>query len=105
MNDTTKKIWNYSRRQPITDKSFKFSNDLLVRAAYVGNGKSADKRFYTSTEDLSMWIAPYGIKTFYAFKKVKMLNKKNWKLKAIITIKRYLGLGTEFSVFEIIIIF
>ena len=37
MNDITKKIRNYSRRQPITDKRFKFSNDLLARAAYVGN--------------------------------------------------------------------
>jgi len=79
MNDVTKRIRNYSRRQPITDKRFKFSNDLLARAAYVGNGKSADKRFDTSTEGLSMWISPYGIKTFYAFKKVKMFNKKKMK--------------------------
>ena len=79
MNDITKKIRNYSRRQSITDKRFKFSNDLLARAAYVGNGKSADKRFDTSTEGLSMWISPYGIKTFYAFKKVKMFNKKKLK--------------------------
>ncbi len=68
MNDITKKIRNYSRRQPITDKRFKFSNDLLARAAYVGNGKSADKRFDTSTEGLSMWISPFGIKTFNAFR-------------------------------------
>ena len=79
MNDVTKRIRNYSRRQPITDKRFKFSNDLLARAEYVGNGKSADKRFDTSTEGLSMWISPYGIKTFYAFKKVKMFNKKKMK--------------------------
>ena len=79
MNDITKKIRGYSRKQPITDKRFKFSNDLLARAAYVGNGKSADKRFDTSTEGLSMWISPYGIKTFYAFKKVKMFNKKKLK--------------------------
>ena len=79
MNDVTKRIRNYSRRQPITDKRFKFSNDLLARAAYVGNGKSADKRFDTSTEGLSMWISLYGIKTFYAFKKVKMFNKKKMK--------------------------
>jgi hypothetical protein len=26
-----------------------------------------------------MWIFPYGIKTFYAFKKVKMFNKKKLK--------------------------
>ena len=26
-----------------------------------------------------MWISPFGIKTFYAFKKVKMFNKKKLK--------------------------
>ena len=79
MNDVKKKIRGYNRRQPITDKKFKFSNDLLARAAYVGKGKFADKRFDTSTEGLSMFISPNGIKTFYAFKKVKMFNKKKLK--------------------------
>ena len=51
MNDVTKKIRGYSRRQPITDKRFKFSNDLLARAAYIGNGKSADKIFGVQTEE------------------------------------------------------
>ena len=51
MNDITKKIRGYSRRQPITDKRFKFSNDLLARAAYIGNGKSADKIFGVQTEE------------------------------------------------------
>ena len=32
MNDVTEKIRKYSRRQPVTDKKFKFSNDLLARA-------------------------------------------------------------------------
>jgi len=41
MNDVTKKIWNYSLRQPITDKRFKFSNDLLAIILYVGNGLDA----------------------------------------------------------------
>ena len=45
MNDITKKIRCYSRKQPITDKRFKISNDLMARAAYVGNGKSADKKY------------------------------------------------------------
>ena len=35
MNDVTKRIRNYSRRQPITDKRFKFSNDLLARALWM----------------------------------------------------------------------
>ena len=52
MNDITKKIRGYSRRQPVTEKKFKFSNDLLARAAYVGNGKNADKRFDLATEGL-----------------------------------------------------
>ena len=76
MNDITKKIRCYSRKQPITDKRFKISNDLMARAAYVGNVKGADQRFDTSTEGLSMWISPYGLKTFYAFKKVKMFFMK-----------------------------
>lgn len=42
MNDITKKIRCYSRKQPITDKRFKISNDLMARAAYVGNVKGAD---------------------------------------------------------------
>jgi hypothetical protein len=79
MNDITKKIRGYSRRQPVTEKKFKFSNDLLARAAYVGNGKNADKRFDLATEGLSMWISPHGIKTFYGFKKVTMFNKKKLK--------------------------
>ena len=66
MNDVTEKIRKYNRRQPLTDKKFKFSNDLLARAVYVRNGKSADKRFDLATEGLSMWISPYGIKTFYS---------------------------------------
>lgn len=76
MNDVTKKIRGYSRRQPIKEKKFKFSNDLLARAAYVGNGKNADKRFDLATEGLSMWISLLGIKTFYSFKKVTIFNKK-----------------------------
>ena len=67
MNDITKKIRGFSRKQPITDKRFKISNDLMARAAYVGNGKGADQRFDTSMEGLSMWISPYGLKTFYTF--------------------------------------
>ena len=77
MNDITKKIRNYSRRQPITDKRFKFSNDLLARAAYVGNRKSADKRFDTSTESLSMWISPMESRLFMPLKKLKCLTRRN----------------------------
>tara|TARA_B110000971_G_scaffold205321_1_gene227650 strand:- start:533 stop:655 length:123 start_codon:yes stop_codon:yes gene_type:complete len=32
--DKIKKIRGYNRREPIKDKRFKFSNDLLARAAY-----------------------------------------------------------------------
>ena len=67
MNDITKKIRGYSRRQPVTEKKFKFSNDLLARAAYVGNGKNADKRFDLATEGLSMWISPSWNKNFLWF--------------------------------------
>lgn len=42
----------------------------------MGRGKSADKRYDTKTEGLSLWISPNGIKTFYAFKKVQMFNKE-----------------------------
>ena len=49
---------------------------IIARAAYVGRGKSADKRYDTKTEGLSLWISPNGIKTFYAFKKVQMFNKE-----------------------------
>ena len=79
MNAITNKIRGYNKRQPITDKRFKFSNDLLARAAYVGKGILADKRFDTSTEGLALFITPLGIKTFYAFKKIKMWNKEKLK--------------------------
>jgi len=58
MNDITKKIRGYSRRQPVTEKKFKFSNDLLASATYVRNGKSADNRFDLVTESLSIQIPP-----------------------------------------------
>ena len=96
MNDITKKIRGYSRKQPITDKRFKFSNNLLARVAYVGNGKSADKRFDSSTERLSMWISPYRIKTFYAFKKVKMFNKKKLKTESNNNYKKILRFEDSF---------
>ena len=50
MNEVTKKIRGYSRRQPVTAKKFKFSNDLLVIAAYARKGGSADNRFDIARE-------------------------------------------------------
>jgi hypothetical protein len=70
MNDITKKIRGYSRRQPVTEKKFKFSNDLLASATYVGNGKSADNRFDLATESLSIRI-------------LRTLNKKVWLIDKI----------------------
>ena len=79
MNDITTKIRGYNKRKPNTDKKFKFSNDLIERSIYVGKGKEPDKRFDIATEGLSLWISPQGIKTFYAFKKIKMFNKRKLK--------------------------
>lgn len=76
MNDVTRKIRKYEKRQPITDKKFKFTKDTLVRTTYIGKGKFPDKRFDTETEGLSLFISPHGIKTFYGFKKVKMFNRQ-----------------------------
>jgi len=45
MNDITRKIRKYEKRQPITDKKFKFTKDALVRTTYIGKGKFPDKRF------------------------------------------------------------
>ena len=79
MDDITTKIRGYNKRKPNTDKKFKFSNDLIERSVYVGKGKEPDKRFDIATEGLSLWISPQGIKTFYAFKKIKMFNKRKLK--------------------------
>jgi hypothetical protein len=79
MNDITTKIRGYNKRKPNIDKKFKFLNDLIERSVYVGKGKEPDKRFDIATEGLSLWISPQGIKTFYAFKKIKMFNKRKLK--------------------------
>ena len=79
MDDITTKIRGYNKREPNKDKKFKFSNDLIERSIYVGKGKEPDKRFDIATEGLSLWISPQGIKTFYAFKKIKMFNKRKLK--------------------------
>jgi hypothetical protein len=52
---------------------------LLARAAYVGNSITVDKRFDISAEGLGLFITPLGIKSFYAFRKIKMCNKKKLK--------------------------
>ena len=49
-NEIKNKIRSYEKRKPITDKKLKFSNDLIKRAAYVGNGKLPDKRSDINTE-------------------------------------------------------
>ena len=61
-NEIKNKIRSYEKRKPITDKRFKFSNDLIKRAAYVGNGKLPDKRSDINTESLQLWIRPNGIR-------------------------------------------
>jgi hypothetical protein len=35
MNEIRNKIRGYNKHQPITDKSLKFSNDLIIRVEYV----------------------------------------------------------------------
>jgi len=69
MNDVKNKIRGYNKREPIRDKKFAFSNDLISRAVYSGNNGRPDKRFDLKTEGLSLWIRANGIKTFYAFRK------------------------------------
>ena len=80
MNDIKNKIRAYNKREPITDKRFAFSNDLISRAIYTGSNGRPDKRFDTKTEGLSLWIRESGIKTFYAFRKREMFNRKKLKL-------------------------
>ena len=80
MNDIKNKIRGYNRREPIRDKKFAFSNDLISRAVYSGNNGRPDKRFDLKTEGLSLWIRANGIKTFYAFRKREMFNKNKLKI-------------------------
>jgi len=80
MNDIKNKIRAYNKREPITDKRFAFSNDLISRAIYTGSNGRPDKRFDTKTEGLSLWIRESGIKTFYAFRKREMFNRKKLKV-------------------------
>ena len=56
MNDIKNKIRAYNKREPITDKRFAFSNDLISRAIYTGSNGRPDKRFDIKTEGLSLWI-------------------------------------------------
>jgi len=80
MSDEIKnKIRSYEKRKPNLDKKFKFSNDLIKRATYTGNGKP-DKRSDINKEGLQLWIRPNGTKTFYANKKVSMFNKKKTRM-------------------------
>ena len=61
----------------IADKSFKFAQYSLKHClVYQGKGKYPDKRFDKNTSGLCLFISPKGEKTFYAFKSVKMYNKK-----------------------------
>ena len=80
MNDIKNKIRGYKRREPIRDKKFAFSNDLISRAVYSGNNGRPDKRFDLKTDGLSLWIRANGIKTFYAFKKREMFTKNKLKI-------------------------
>jgi|ETNvirome_6_1000_1030641.scaffolds.fasta_scaffold04262_2 integrase len=61
----------------ISDKSFKFSQYSLKHClVYQGNGKAPDKRYDKNVTGLCLFISPKNEKTFYAFKLVKMYNKK-----------------------------
>tara|TARA_R110000787_G_scaffold34982_1_gene90217 strand:+ start:742 stop:2193 length:1452 start_codon:yes stop_codon:yes gene_type:complete len=96
-NEIKNKIRSYEKRKPITDKRFKFSNDLIKRAAYVGNGKLPDKRSDINTESLQLWIRPNGIKTFYASKKVSMFNKEKVKMELNSTSKKMMRFDLNYE--------
>jgi len=69
MNEENKKLGN----------SFKFTQKGLERRRYQKAGikrQQPNKLFDTHTEGLALFITPNGEKTFYAFAKVKMYNKK-----------------------------
>ena len=81
MNDQIiqKKKREYQKRQSITERSFVFTKELLTRLEYQGNGVAPDKRFDKKSEGLSFFIYPSGKKTFFAFAKKEMFNKKKGK--------------------------
>ena len=81
MNDQIiqKKKREYQKRQSITDRSFVFTKELLTRLEYQGNGIAPDKRFDTKSEGLCFFVYPSGKKTFFAFAKKEMFNKKKGK--------------------------
>ena len=81
MNDQIiqKKKREYQKRQSITDRSFVFTKELLTRLEYQGNGIAPDKRFDKKSEGLCIFVYPSGKKTFFAFAKKEMFNKKKGK--------------------------
>ena len=91
MNDQIiqKKKREYKKRQSITDRSFVFTKESLTRLEYQGNGIAADKRFDTKSEGLCFFIYPSGKKTFFAFAKKEMFNKKKNQKRIINSFKTF----------------
>ena len=58
----------YNKREIITDTRFDFTKQRIqYQIQYQGNGKAPDKRFDRSTQGLSLFIYPSGVKVFCAF--------------------------------------
>jgi len=79
MEDFKKEVIEKKKKKAriISDKSFKFDQYSLKHClVYQGKGKYPDKRFDKNTSGLCIFISPKGEKTFYAFKSMKMYNKK-----------------------------
>jgi len=101
-HEITDKISKGRKRKtaPITQTTFKFSQDRLAALQYQGKGGEPDKRYDGRTEGLSLWIRLNNQKTFYAVGKPLMFNKKKQKMEQNARYKKMFGLESKSKSYE-----
>ncbi len=90
MEDFVKKVTKTRKtRRIIRETSFGFIQDKLkYNLVYQGNGKAPDKRYDKNVKGLCLFISSKGVKTFYAFKNLKMYNQKKGKTVTNVSYKK-----------------
>ena len=96
-NEITDKISKGRKRKipPITETTFKFSQDRCSALKYQGKNDRPDRRFDSQTESLCLMITSNGQKTFYAVAKPLMFNKKKQKMERNASYKKMFALSSQ----------
>jgi len=96
-NEITDKISKGRKRKipPITETTFKFSQDRCSALKYQGKNDRPDRRFDSQTESLCLMITSNGQKTFYAVGKPLMFNKKKQKMERNASYKKMFALSSQ----------